>query len=56
MTALDTTKTMLVTLELYPEELEIAIATDGSSLHHLLMLALLARMSTDDPEECLPAA
>jgi hypothetical protein len=37
----------IITLEVSPEEVELALATNGNLLHAQLMMALIAAMTTD---------
>ena len=41
----------VITLELSPEEVELALATNGSALQSELMMAIFAAMTTDPSEE-----
>jgi hypothetical protein len=44
--ALPSRKPLLVTLAVRPDEIELALATNGNSLRHRLLLALVAELTT----------
>ena len=55
--ALPSKAPMLITLAVRPEEIELALATNGASLRHRLLLALVAELTiieTTEPATDLP--
>lgn len=55
--ALPSKEPLLITLAVRPEEIELALATNGNSLRHRLLLALVAELTiTETADTSEPTA
>ena len=51
---LSVSKATTLTLDLKPEDLEMALATNGTSLQHAVMMAIISALTVDSEPEALP--
>jgi hypothetical protein len=51
---LSVSKATTLTLDLEPEDLEMALATNGTSLQQAVMMAIILALTVDSEPEALP--